>query len=254
MDTATLPAIRADYLRDGFALQPQAVPRALVAAAAEGFAEVVAGRYETGVTPLRYAGRDGGAQALIKIDMSHLSDRRIRAVATHPTVGELAAAVTGASRIQLWASQLLIKPSGGGGASHIGWHQDYHYWRYWTPESELLTVWMAISDVDLDCGPMRFHVGSHLAGYRGIGGFFGEQQSVEPQADAREAAALLPAGGLSVHHRHTVHGSGDNASGRPRLSLALHLRTERSWVMAGATDYFVSHLDDEAHSPVIYQA
>jgi ectoine hydroxylase-related dioxygenase (phytanoyl-CoA dioxygenase family) len=248
--------VRDAFDADGFALVPGALPEDLIAAARDGFRDVVDGRFERGRPPKLFvepAARD--PQALVKFDMAHASDSRIRAVATHPAIAGLVGDLFACERVQLWASQLLIKPSDGGRASRVGWHQDYHYWRYWTPESELCTVWVALTDVAADCGPMRLIRGSHRWGYRGLGAFFHEQEQgaiVAPDgADPEEVPALLRAGGLSIHHRLTVHGSGLNTSGRPRMSLALHLRTERSQTVPGIEDYYISQLDDPEFAPVL---
>ncbi len=258
MLTDASAGVRDALAHHGFALMPRAVPRELLAAARAGVADVVAGRFERGNPPVGYgepAARD--PQALIKMDMAHASDSRIRAVATHPVIGSLVAELFGCTRVQLWASQLLVKPSDGARASHVGWHQDYHYWRYWTPESELCTVWVALTDVEADCGPMRYIRGSHRWGYLGVGDFFheqGQEAIIAPDGvPTEEVPVLLPAGGLSIHHRLTVHGSGANTSGRPRMSLALHLRSERSWVVDGANDYYVSQLDNPEFNPVLLQ-
>jgi hypothetical protein len=48
-------------------------------------------------------------------------------------------------------------------------------------------------------------------------------------ADWDVVPAVLPAGGVSVHDWRTLHGSGPNHSGAMRMSLAVHMRTGRSW-------------------------
>jgi hypothetical protein len=76
-----------------------------------------------------------------------------------------------------------------------------------------------------------------------------------PSTAARweEVAAALPAGGASFHHRLTVHGSGPNLGETPRLSVAIHLRTDRAVAVhdAGYTAY---RNDDEELCPVIHRA
>nr|MBA3847997.1 phytanoyl-CoA dioxygenase family protein [Planctomycetota bacterium] len=164
---------------------------------------------------------------------------------------------TGAGALQLWASQLLLKPPGVGVASHVGWHQDIHYWRYWAAGSELLTVWIALVEVHADMGPMGFIVGSHRWGYRGLGDYFVDQgttasaTSAPDGAPVTERAVLLPAGGLSVHHPLTVHGSGANRSSTTRISIALHLRGEQTRAVPGADDWHVqpSRLADAWRCP-----
>ena len=46
---------------------------------------------------------------------------------------------------------------------------------------------------------------------------------------------MLPSGGISVHDWRTLHGSGPNTGRGMRCSLALHMRTGRSWFAPLAT-------------------
>ena len=66
---------------------------------------------------------------------------------------------------------------------------------------------------------------------------------------------MLAPGSVSFHDRLTVHGSGPNLSARPRVSFAVHLRTDRSrlregvrWQDAG----YLSDFDDPVGSPVCF--
>ena len=72
--------------------------------------------------------------------------------------------------------------------------------------------------------------------------------------DWQEEPALLPCGGLSVHHCLTFHGSGANVAGVPRWSLAVHLRDERVEPVEGDDNYYTAHLDDPQICPVMYEA
>ena len=67
-----------------------------------------------------------------------------------------------------------------------------------------------------------------------------------------ETPALLPAGGLSVHDRLTLHGSGSNKSGAHRRSLALHLRTQNSRPTPAGRSGLARHVDDLDACPVIH--
>ena len=96
-------------------------------------------------------------------------------------------------------------------------------------------------------------------GFLGEGDFFSSDQSalraqIALSTDAvwEEYAARLPAGGVSLHHCLTFHGSHANTSANARYSLAVHLRDERATPVPGSDNYYVSHLDEPAYSPVIY--
>ena len=64
----------------------------------------------------------------------------------------------------------------------------------------------------------------------------------------------MKAGGLSLHHCLTFHGSTANSSGRPRSSLAIHLRTQNSRPVNNERKGLARFIDDETICPVIYEA
>ncbi|HYF49224.1 MAG TPA: phytanoyl-CoA dioxygenase family protein [Planctomycetota bacterium] len=245
------------YARNGFCFVPDLLPRELIERVIPHMDAVIDGHYETGVPAKVYCNGDD-PRRIRKIDMTHLSDRTIYELVTHPAIGKLAAAVTGAKMVQLWASQLLFKPPGGVAKGNVGWHQDKQYWKYWQGEG-VFTIWIAISDVKEESGPMKYVRGSHRLGLAEVGDFFDPDMEKAKAAYEKhysmpwdEVSAILPPGGVAMHHCYTIHGSGPNVSNLPRRSFALHLRNENSTPVPGNTDYFVSHLDDRAYSPVIY--
>ena len=108
---------------------------------------------------------------------------------------------------------------------------------------------------------MRFVRGSQRWGFLDRGDFFSTDQaglraqiSTAAEAEWEEVAAVLPAGGVSLHHCLTYHGSHANTSDGPRCSLAVHLRDERAAPVPGSDNYYVSHLDDPVYSPVIHDS
>ena len=113
----------AQYGRDGFFLWPDRVlDDALLARAQAGLAAVRDERYDTGVPPSSHPGYD--PQKLCKINDAHLASEGLYDLLVKSNLGSHLAAVTGSQRIQVWASQLLIKPPGSAAAGHVGWHQD----------------------------------------------------------------------------------------------------------------------------------
>jgi len=258
-------AAAAYYERNGFFVAPPIIPAELLARVRPRIDAVYAGTYETGIPPTgNPPGRAEPPTKLVKIDNSHCSDRTILEVVSHPAIGRWAAALTGARRVQVFATQLLIKPPGDQAGVNVGWHQDYEYWDT-AFEGELFTAWVAVSDVAHNSGPMRFVRGSQHWGLLKAGDFFGsnldaiKQRILEKHGGSawQEVAGVLPPGGVSFHHRLTVHGSGPNTSRTPRVSFAVHLRTEQSRLKPGVKWQdipYLNDLDDPQLSPVCYRA
>jgi hypothetical protein len=253
---------REDYAENGFCAIERVLPPGDVQKAVVHAKAVVDGEYETAEPPkLRTTPPGDRSGALVKIDQPHYANPSLLDAIAHPAVGEWAAAVTGASFVQVWAVNLLYKPPGGAPRSNVGWHQDDGYWNEWI-RGEAFTMWLALSDVTESCGPLRFVVRSHMWGGVGVGDFFSDdltpaQGGVIPMPDKedwREETVLLPAGGASVHSRFTFHGSGPNSSLEPRIGLALHLRTENSTLGPEPPREYPDVLDDPKKCPVVYDS
>jgi ectoine hydroxylase-related dioxygenase (phytanoyl-CoA dioxygenase family) len=253
------------FERNGFIIVPSLVPTDLLARVRPRIEAVLAGDYETGTPPTRNVPpMTGQPVTLVKIDNSHRSDRIIHQLVSHPQIGRAAALLTGARMVQVFATQLLIKPPGTDARVNVGWHQDQEYWDA-ALEGVLLTAWLAISEVTAESGPMRFVRGSNHWGLLKAGDFFsGDLETVKSrmrgkraQAEWKETAAVLSPGGVSFHHRLTVHGSGPNLSAHPRISFAVHLRTDGSRLRAGVRWQdagYLSDFDDPVGSPVCFGA
>ena len=261
MQTA-IASPRAQFEADGLYLSPSPViPTELIARAVQHMDDVMNCIYDTGVpVPWRSWNPGDSPTALRKMNETHISDRTIHELISHPALGRLAAELTGAKMVQVWATQLLYKPpSSTLEKNSVGWHQDRQYWKYW--DGEVFTAWVALSDVTAASGPMKLIRGSHHWGEKEGGDFFSSnmddmRRAIEAQSGATgkwdEVEAILPPGGVSFHHRLTVHGSGQNTSTIARRSFAIHLRTERS--KAVKDDYYTNSLSDPQRCPIIYDA
>ena len=201
--TVAIPAVQIPsnagerYRRDGFYLTPPIIPADLIERVSASMDTVMAGEYETGEPPRRSWNPGDDPKRIRKIDQAHLSNRTIYELASHPEIGRWAAALLGAKRVQLWASQMLYKPPGGEVTGNVGWHQDKQYWRYM--DGELFTAWVAVSDVTEQSGPMRFLRGSHRWGLLDSGDFFGHDHEAQqkdipvPEGESwEEVAAASP--------------------------------------------------------------
>ncbi len=264
MESIKRTGAKARYEEDGFLVVPEVIfPNELVENAVLGMDAIRRGEYDTGVPPRPSPWKPGDDPNLLcKIEQPQFASHAIRELLNYPALGEWASAITGATGVQAWWIQLLYKPSAPEGVTlktNVGWHQDRYYWGIWEEDSELLTAWIALSEVEEDCGPMHFVRGSHQWGFRNEGDFF--EQNLEGQkhgisvpegANWEEVSGAIPKGGVTFHHKLTFHGSQANVSGRPRRSLAVHLRTQNSRPVENRREGLTEFIDDTTLCPVIY--
>jgi hypothetical protein len=258
------PELKDRYDRDGFLINAtDLLPEGVVRRAAEGMAAVRRGEYDTGKPPESSPWKPGDSDnVLCKIEQPQLASSAIGELIRHPLLGEWAAAATGAKRVQVWWVQLLHKPptpvnvkSG----TNVGWHQDRAYWGAWTPQSELFTLWVALSDVTAQSGPMAFVPGSHRWGLQAASDFYAQDlQALKAKVNIpagerwEEITAILPPGGFTIHDDLTWHGSGPNHTSSPRKSFAIHLRTDKSEPIGGKREGLTKFIDDPSVCPWIY--
>ena len=262
MTTLASTDLKTKFDREGFLLFSEPIiPAELVARASRAMDMVRAGENDTGRGHYGAYGDPMAEDHLVKIENPQMASKDILELVSHPRIGELAAAAAGASMVQVWWVQLLYKPSTSvdNSGTDIGWHQDRSYWQDWAEGSELFTAWVALTDVEHDCGPMIFARGSNNWVGAAGGDFFRQdikstKLSVQvPEGETwDEVEAILPAGGFSLHDELTFHGSGPNISGRPRRSLAIHMRTQNSREGDRPDRWAAKFVDDPTVCPVIF--
>ncbi len=249
------------YHQLGHVSVPVVADQSLVLESIDRMNRVLHGEYDTDIPPKRIDWKPGDDPLQIRrIEQPHWSDKTIAELITSSQLGEWASAISGAKMVQIWNVQLLVKPSGNPSySSNVGWHQDTAYWPMW--DGEVFTVWLAISDVAENCGPILYVDESHKWGQLGGSDFWfegsldslKEKLKLPENANWHESPAVLPAGAATFHHPLTLHGSGPNNSGIPRLSFAIHLRTEKAIYNKQADPkQTVTDLDDPTRCPVIW--
>lgn len=255
--------IKESFEKNGFhVFSEPVIDSERVRKASEGMDMLRAGVYDTGKPPRKSAWNPGDdPNHLCKIEQPQMANEAIGMLIRAPEIGEWAARVTNAEMIQVAGVQLLYKPptsSDKTAPTKVGWHRDWRYFGlHWEDGSQLLTAWVALSDVEETSGPMKFVVGSHRWGEIGGGDFFGQDISrndfiLPPNQVWQETPALMDAGGMSLHDQQVLHGSSQNVSNAPRRSLAIHVRTERSRPIDGRREGLTDHIDDLNIAPIIY--
>jgi hypothetical protein len=256
--------LKQQFGRDGFVInRSEVLPEGVVRRASEGMDAIRRGEYDTGRPPEGSPWKPGDSENLLcKIELPQKASKGVMELVSHPTIGKWAAAAMGAKKVQVWWVQLLYKPPtlpNAKAPTNIGWHQDRAYWGNWTPDSELLTAWVALSDVTAESGPMCFVRSSNNWGLQSVSDFYGQNLKaiqakvrIPPGEQWEEVAGTLPPGGFTLHTDLTIHGSGANRSAIPRRSFAVHLRTEKSRPINDKREGLNGYIHDESVCPWIY--
>lgn len=133
---------------------------------------------------------------------------------------------------RLAQDQVWAKPPG---SSPLVFHRDSPYFMF--EPDDVVTVWLALDDMDGELGPLEYVRGSHLWGDGRNGStrnFYeqdakwllhaaAEREGVDPDTLEIVSMAGLKRGGISIHHGKTWHGSGRNRSkSKARRGLGMH--------------------------------
>ena len=125
------------------------------------------------------------------------------------------------------------KTAGKGG---FGWHQDFAFFPH--TNTNLIAVMVMLDDATPENGCMRMVRGSHghgLLNHADSGGNFTYQCQEKSRWESRPdlVTPITPrAGGISLHHCLTLHGSGPNPSGLPRRGLVFQYRADDAYQLA----------------------
>lgn len=113
-----------------------------------------------------------------------------------------------------------------GDAKRVSWHQDASYWPL--SPSKVVTVWLAIDDVDEDNGPMTVIPESHLHGQipfelskKEEANVLGQTVPAANRWGGPPVPLVMKAGQISMHSDLLLHGSEPNRSQRRRCGLTL---------------------------------
>lgn len=170
----------------------------------------------------------GGAMALNIVPFHPAFGRWLDA----SPAAEMVAAIMGSRTARFWVDASFWKEEGGA-AQGTPWHNDTCTWPFWGAQMTIL--WIALTDIGDDDGPLTTVAGSHHGDGRYYSPFFPPTGTLPPpykpwselvamteDADARIQAWTMAAGDCLLMHPSTVHGSRPRraTTGAPRLSFS----------------------------------
>ncbi|KAH9508921.1 Phytanoyl-CoA dioxygenase domain-containing protein 1 [Bulinus truncatus] len=170
----------------------------------------------------------GQDNATYSLHNKHLTDEWVLRLTTHPKMLSPLKAILGPNLILLDSRFICKYPVGKDEdkEAFVAWHQDV---RYWGVEGDVVSVWLAIDDADVENACMHVIPGTHKSGLlehiteTKEGNLLSSNQSIpEHLYDISKAVPCpLKAGQMSLHHGHLVHGSGTNRSNRRRCGYVV---------------------------------
>lgn len=253
------PFLRADIVRDGFALVRGALSRAAAAALrAPVLAAIAAEAAVCGVCSAsdlasvdnsecigcdhdwRNGGREGGGNESRAFIRARRLEVREPGALGGPLVynqglARLAAAALGASAVRLYQATAFVKSSGDGPTP---WHADSIAAPFEDGDA-VLTLWLALDDVHAECGALRFLRGSHsptaggpslrrvkLAHRLRAWDAFSKNGSLSDRGLAQSGLHIieptsLHAGDASLHFGWTLHAAKSHKCASPRIAVAI---------------------------------
>lgn len=137
--------------------------------------------------------------------------------------------------IKLHHTKLNMKAPGGG--AQVEWHTDWGF--YPATNDDILEIGLTFDDMEIENGCLMCIPGSHNGpawSHHENGYFVG----AVPESDfnIKDAVPItVKAGGVSIHHVRTLHGSAPNVSDRPRRLLLMGYQAADAWPLSGVSDW-----------------
>lgn len=126
--------------------------------------------------------------------------------------------------IMVWSTTFFIKEPRT--PSFVSWHQDLRYWGL-SDASGMLSAWLALSEVTLENGCIRFLPGSHKDGILEYDDTHADNNALTRGQRARidinwadTVPVHLTPGQMSLHHGWLLHSSTPNNSDKRRIGFA----------------------------------
>jgi phytanoyl-CoA hydroxylase len=164
-----------------------------------------------------------------KIDHPFSKQAAFQAFVMDQRLVQLLADLLGAPPL-LATDQIFMKPPRFGSAKP--YHQDNFYFQC-QPADHVITAWIALDDVDVENGCLRYIDGSHKGPILPHEPVPSEPYNLVPPPELvdlrKESLALVCKGGVVFHHSQALHTSHRNESDRWRRGYATH------WVTGDVT-------------------
>ena len=127
--------------------------------------------------------------------------------------------------LMIWGGQFFAKDPHDG--TTVPWHQDAPYWPL-APIDRVVSVWLALWDVDTGNAAMQVVPGSHRQllphrGERRDSDVLGHVATVEALGPDEVVDLVLAAGEMSLHSPGLLHGSTANQSERMRCGMTMRI-------------------------------
>ncbi len=215
---------KSTYDRDGFVIVRQLLSPGDFAELSRELARYI--REVVPTLPDKYAFYDDKSRPETLKQLQHMDiDPFFREYYQHPVWTALAAALVGEEVVSMGPEWFDKPPET---SKHTPPHQDNYYFCLKPPH--VVTVWMALDDVDDGNGCLRYVRGSHLLPIRphsrsSVLGFSQGITDYGPADEAREVRIHLSPGDVVAHHGNTIHRADANASAsRNRRAFAMVLK------------------------------
>ena len=162
-------------------------------------------------------------EKMLKVGGMWKRSEDFRQLVYHMPLLDIVESLIGGS-VQLFEDEALYKPANNGGP--IPWHQDNGYWR--CQPADLVSIWIALDDVDEENGCMYVIPGSHMSGQMKHSRSKTDDGNTSKillttQIDESKAVPIpLSAGYAMVFHCLTLHATLPNCSSRDRRAMVIN--------------------------------
>ncbi len=181
-----------------------------------------------------------------EMDVPHFTDTKLFEWLFADEILDLIEPIIGPD-IALFSSHFISKPRGNG--RRVPWHEDASYWKQMISPIEVVTVWLAIDDSNIENGCLYVVPGSHHHG-------FSEYEAVDKEKnlfpieikrgrfdESKAVPCELLANEASLHHSGLIHGSPPNLSSKRRTGYTMRYMPSYVKALDGKSELGHPHIN-----------